>query len=353
MEMDSTDITNSDVHVNKEVTTLDGGLERELIAVDVGYGYVKALTSLIPSKRLSFPSLYAPDSGDKLGVEKFFRKNVGYKVRISGSNPKRYLVGELATTSELMTSVIGPDKPLEVHDLFLLTAVYLMSVSNNPVVDLAIGLPLSYYRNQAEPLLQHLLSLNATVSVDDGPEREISFGRVVIVPQGVGVVVAEGLPDGNGYAGIIDIGQYTTDFLLMDLKTMLPLMDASGSIPRGLYLIEKYMADAYLEATGETLNPQLVSSLLQSKGLITYEGSTLDLSNKYREARKAVSETIAREVLNVWANYRKNMKVTYIAGGGALLLGDLLEKHFPSPSIVEDPVFANARGFMTLALNVD
>jgi plasmid segregation protein ParM len=323
------------------------------IAVDIGYGFVKAVSP--EGKRACFPSLVAPAGTDlDLG---FGGPAPGYRVTVRKVDGKvgEYLVGEAAQGSFLATGFLGAEKPVELHDLLLLTAAYLVSAGGTgpfPVqVDLAVGLPLAFYRAQKDALKARLEALAAWVSVDGGPERYISFRRVLVIPQGAGVVFAQGVPKGRGYAAVVDVGQYTTDYLLVDLKTGRPVVEASGSVEAGCHLVAQRVAQAYLAKTGRPLPPRmerLVLDDLAEMGRTVFRGGELDLSGEYREAVEDTAKAVARQVLSAWRDFADMISVTYLAGGGALLLGEYLAKAFPNPVLVEDAVFANARGYLRM-----
>ncbi|AEG15191.1 hypothetical protein Desku_1611 [Desulfofundulus kuznetsovii DSM 6115] len=324
-----------------------------MIGTDVGYGFTKAVSST--GLRACFPSLVAPAGAD-LGVD-FGGPAPGHRVtvrRIDGQ-VQEYLVGEAARDSFLTSGFLGSEKPIELHDLLLLTAAYLVGAGSTGFppaqVDLAVGLPLAFYKSQKNALKARLKILAAWVSVDGGGERYISFRRVLVVPQGAGVVFAQGLPKGRGYAAVVDVGQYTVDFLLVDLRTGRPVVEASGSVEAGCHLVAQRVAQAYLARTGRPLPPRMECRVLEDLaegGKVIFRGGELDLSREYGEAVEDVAKVVARQVLSAWRDFADSVAVTYLAGGGALLLSERLVKAFPNPVLVEDPVYANALGYLLM-----
>ncbi|ACX52470.1 hypothetical protein Adeg_1368 [Ammonifex degensii KC4] len=324
------------------------------VAVDVGYGFTKAVSG--SGGRACFPSVAAPHRGDVLGVAEVVGiGRVGHRVSVRYLDARReeHLVGEAARESFLASGFLGAEKPENLHNLLLLAGVYLVgggSTGQFPEpLELAVGLPLAFYRSQGKALRERLLRLKAWVSVDGGEERCVSFSRVLVLPQGVGVVFHQGLPEGRGYAGVLDIGEYTTDYLLVDLETGKPLAEACGSVQAGCHLVGHVVSVAWLQATGEPLPPRLLPGVLKDLaegGRTVFRGRELDLSLAYRTALEQAAETIARQVLSVWKDLTSRLAVTYLAGGGSLLLGDALAGRFPNPVLVSDPVFANALAYL-------
>lgn len=332
------------------------GQRARAVSVDVGYGYTKAVSDV--GARACFPSVAAPDGRDILGLAGFFGSVPEHSVTVRAVDgpAKSYLVGEAAQASFFASGFLGAEKPAEVHDLLVLAAAYLVGAGGTgplpgqtPV--LAVGLPLAFYRAQKDAVRERLSRLAAWVSVDGGPERYLSFGRVAVFPQGAGVAFAEDDLPGSGFAGIVDVGQYTTDYLLVDLEAGRPVAEASGSLEVGCHLAVKAVARAFQARTGEPLPQRMegyVLRLLQQGSPVHYRGRELDLSTEYLTAAREAAETVARQVLSAWADWAKFLSVTLLAGGGALVMRDVLMRAFPNARVVDDPIYANAKGYLRM-----
>jgi plasmid segregation protein ParM len=325
------------------------------VAVDVGYGFVKAVSST--GGRVCFPSLAAP-GGPDLGLGGVLGgEGPGHavKVRFLDGRKGEYLVGEAAQGSFLASGFLGAEKPADLHDLLLLTACALVGAGGTGVfpgqADLAVGLPLAFYKAQREALKARLERLSAWVAVDGEEEQYISFRHVLVIPQGVGVVFSQGLPQGRGFAGVMDVGQYTTDFLLVDLRTFNPVVEACGSVEAGCHLVVQRVAQAYLSKTGRPLPLRMERSVLDAarEGQpVPFRGKEVDLAADYEAAVRDVAATVSRQVLSAWRDVADMIGVTYLAGGGSLLLGEHLARTLPNPALVNDPVFANAAGYLRI-----
>lgn len=324
-------------------------------AVDIGYGFTKAVSST--GARACFPSVVAP-GGTDLGLDGLLGgEGPGHamKVRFLDGLKGEYLVGEAAQGSFLASGFLGAEKPADLHDLLLLTACALVDAGGRGPFpgqcDLAVGLPLAFYRAQKDALKARLEGLAAWVSVDRGEEQYISFRRVLVIPQGAGVVFAQGLPQGRGFAGVMDVGQYTTDFLLVDLRTFNPVVEACGSVEAGCHLVAQRVAQAYLSKTGRPLPPRMERSVLDAarEGQpVPFRGKEVYLAADYEAAVRDVAATVSRQVLSAWRDVADMIGVTYLAGGGSLLLGEHLARTLPNPVLVNDPVFANAAGYLRI-----
>ncbi|WP_258360178.1 ParM/StbA family protein [Moorella sulfitireducens (nom. illeg.)] len=239
------------------------------IGVDVGYGFVKVVS---PAARVSFPAVVAPYIENPLaGV---FHDGTGHKVRLqkASGEVEDKLVGEAALRSLAVTATLSREKPAAFHDLMLLAAAYLAGAGDRgpfpKQVDLAVGLPLAYFRAQKDALKKRLEGMAAWVSVDGGEERYISFGKVMVFPQGAGVVLAGELAlPGKGYLGVVDAGIYTTDYLLFEDRgdgVPRPLPEACGSLEVGVHLVHRALAAEFQRQTGAPLAPVMYQDVVES-----------------------------------------------------------------------------------------
>ncbi|MHB8927062.1 MAG: ParM/StbA family protein, partial [Bacillota bacterium] len=124
------------------------------VAVDLGYGFVKAVSE--NGKRVMFPSVVAPDPGGKELAEALGSKP-DYAVTVEhGGRAARYLVGESAATVRNGVRAWEGDQT-EHHNTAILyaTAIALLNVGPGPV-DLACGLPLTAYGSQRGGLASFL-----------------------------------------------------------------------------------------------------------------------------------------------------------------------------------------------------
>lgn len=329
-----------------------------LLSIDVGYGFTKAVTN--SGHRVSFPSVVAPAHVDLFNG--IFNDGIGHKVKMfTLEDSTEKLVGELALNSTAAKNFVARhEKPADIHDLLLLTATYLceagtFSALNKKETDLVVGLPLSFYRGQKETLKDRLSKLSAWISVDGKERKYISFNRVTVFPQGAGALVSLGpsLPK-EGLVGLIDIGTYTTDFMLFGIKNSMPIPmpDASGSIETGIYLAQREIANEFEKQVGSPLPQRMYQKameLARDGKSISFEGRNIDLLPAWKQAQKEIAETIAGHVLALWGDRAGFLDTTVFAGGGSIWFGNILENAFSNTMYAQDGVFANAVGYLKMA----
>lgn len=326
------------------------------VAVDVGYSRTKAASA---RGTVCVPSVVAAAENLPNGV---FTRTIGHTVRVrrAGGHPEEYLVGEAALGSLGAVTTLSREKPREMHDLLVLAAAYLCgagtpaSAFNTQGVELAVGLPLAYVRIQKDALKERLEGLAAWVSVDGGPEKYIRFRRVLVLPQGAAVLAsANSIAPPEGYVGLVDVGCYTTDFLMVTFRDGAPAVipGAWGSLEAGTHLIQRAIADEYQRVMGAPLAPrrldETMRAVLAGKP-VRYRGTQVNLHGALERTRRDTAKLIAQGVLAKWADRTDDLAATLIAGGGALVLGDKLVSELPGGTVVSNPVFANTEGFFHL-----
>ena len=323
---------------------------KRAVSVDIGYGYTKAVSA--SGIKVCLPSAVAP-APDDLGLStgpSFYR----VKVRYLNGRVEERLVGEAALRSSAAVTTLSREKPAELHDLLLLTACVLVGAGGTGPfpgqADIAVGLPLAYFKSQKDALRERLLGLAAWVSVDDNEERYVSFGRVLVLPQGAGAVAAypELLPEG-GLVGVVDVGTYTTDYLLLEKQpgqpNPRPLLEACGSVEAGVHLVLKAVAREFQARTGAPLPPEMWEQAVQARSVF-FGGRSVDLSVAVEKALADAAQAVAQRVLAAWGNRAGFVRATLLVGGGSLLLREHLARALPGAVVAPDSLFANALGFL-------
>lgn len=321
-----------------------------LVSVDLGYGFVKAISE---KGRAIFPSVVCPasesiDTDFGLGA-----KRLGYVVELRGAGSltkNRLFVGELAARDGRAVQLTLARERFARDASIVLAAAAASLVGAEGRVELAFGVPLAYYKTQREEVKRALEGLAMYVRVDDAPERFISFSAVRVFPQGVGALFSvDDLPQ-KGLVGLVDIGYFTTDYLLVELSPhgASPLSGFMSSVEVGVSTAMKVFADAFRDRTGRPL------TLAEAQGLwgreeVTFAGRRLELAPLVQAAREAVGRAVADAVLAAWSEKADFLDGVLLAGGGALEFFDVLREHFCGMELLPDAQFANALGFYRMA----
>lgn len=317
------------------------------IGIDIGYGYTKAVNE--NGQKISFPSLVAPSGPDYLkGV---FSAMDNYQVEITTGRQNTHLfVGEAARSSYAVSRSLARDKLPELHDPLLLTAAALLG-GEDRVLEIGVGLPLAYYVSQKDSLQVRLQSLAAHVKVN-GNKKYVGFPLIKVIPQGAGVLFLkqDALPR-NGFVGVVDIGTYTTEYLLFEIREgrPVPVMEASGSVEAGVHLVNRAIAAEFQTLTGSPLplemEKQVIGKALNGEPVRYYNKDYL-LEGAAITARKNIAMVITQKVISAWGNRTGYIEITFLAGGGPGFFGPDINSSLPNALAVEDAFYANANGYL-------
>lgn len=318
---------------------------KRIFAVDVGYGYTKGVSNC--GKRVCFPSVISP--ARDLPLAELANGTIGHRVTIrkEGMPNERFFVGDLALREGHSVHFTLDDVKHKhpVHDIVLLTALALLDPGG--IDRLVVGLPVDYYREQGKSLVNHLTGLTAVISVNDGPEVQLSLEDVLVYPQGAGAILTVHDIPRSGIVALVDVGYKTTDCVALELKngTTEPVQSMCVSVEAGVLHVHRAVEEEFLKRTGTRLPAAYTEQVMRTRR-IWFKGEELDLSHVLADIRRTVARSIADGVLAAWGN-RANFDVRriYLAGGGALELPELQEM-FPGSSVVPDAQFANALGFL-------
>jgi len=323
------------------------------IAVDVGYSSVKGVSE---HGRVMFPSITAPVSEDLLaGAIK--SSTPKHRVCVRRTNDaKEYLVGDAALMSTSATGFLAQrEKPDGIHDILLQTAAYLLASGESTMIqlDLAIGLPLAYYKVQRAALKNRLEGDLAWVSVDDGRELCLQLASISVFPQGAGALMAAGELPSSGLVVLLDIGSYTTDYLVFDIRQgqPVPVSECCSSIEAGVSLVTRALADEFQHQTGDPLPVRMHENILAKvldREPIIYQGKPVELHKALSTAKAQVGTLIASNVAAALRDRTGFVVQTLLAGGGALLFEQEIARVLPCVRVINDPVFANARGYLNM-----
>ncbi|WP_067729906.1 ParM/StbA family protein [Oceanobacillus damuensis] len=335
----------------------------ENVAVDLGYGYVKAIAS--SGKRVVFPSLvgkgYARSLTSVLGDIPRDMKNIHLTIQEDD-----YFVGELATESRSVSRIFERERFSHVYTKILLnTAIQL--VSDSEIIHLSTGLPLDFYQSQAKEFRQSVQGMQPVVHWLTGPfekkERRINIRQALVFPQGASAIFSalinhEGrytyphLMKESSLIALIDIGFRTTDFVVVEIQengSFIPMAKLSGTVDEGVINLHRDIRQAYkVQTGGADLNEFFISRILTNENL-RYKGKSLDFSGVIYKSKQSIAANIADRLKAVWAEESDLFDGLFLAGGGGELFEPFIQPHFDNRmERINECQFANAIGYLRL-----
>jgi len=320
-----------------------------ITAIDVGYSHTKAATD---GRRAMFPSVLG--EVQQAHLDSALAERNGY-IEVS-TDDGQWFVGDAAIEqSGLRTRRQDRDwiRTPEYRAL-LFSAITELTGAKGVTVELVTGLPVSYFADRGV-LKETLLGVHTIKRAGRDYVQRVEIGDVVILPQGLAAVLAEALnekgvirpgPVSEGMVGLVDIGGHTVN--VATFKELREIARQTLSIDAGMWgsltEIGKRINAAYpgLELQGHEIADAVIG------GTIHYKGDEHDITGIAR----AVLDGFARQILGaasqVWGNAAR-LDVLLVAGGGAEIVGPALLTYHPKTRVVENPQWANCRGFLRFA----
>jgi plasmid segregation protein ParM len=317
-----------------------------MVAVDVGYGLVKAVRD---DRRVAWASTAQPGRASAYAA---LGPADGHSVvvRRPGGEPEAWRLGD-PRGPRAWADVAAAREGYPVH---VLAACAALGVAGD--VSLAVGLPLALWAQpeQRRALRDSLAGLRAEVSIDGGPVAPMAVADVRVLPQAAGAFAAALRADpelASRPCGLIDVGYRTTDYLVMRRAAagLAPDDAACGSADLGIGQVYERVRAA-LEAEAGALVPEgaVEEALEHYGGRMWLRGREVDVAAMVRREAAALAAEVAAAVRRAWGDRLALLGAVLLAGGGGEALAPHLADLHPLLRLVPDPVWANARGFLVM-----
>lgn len=340
----------------------------EHVAVDLGYGYVKAISSTT-GKRVVFPSLVGKGydlsvTGGIFGSRKNDLSNI--YVCYDGEN---YFVGELAEReSRTVSRIFDQERFRHVYTKILLNvAIQLVTEGKVEEVNVSTGLPLDFFKSQSKEFQQSILGEQPVVEWKAGnlfgQKIKLNIKNALVFPQGASAIFTAlinhngnfaypHLMDAGNLIGLIDIGFRTTDFVVIEIQedsSFVPKVKLSGTIDEGVNNLHQQIKQYFKEKTGGAdLNEFHMSKILKN-GYITFKGEKIHFIDVIQSIKKSIATNIADRLKTIWVEEVDLFDKIFLAGGGGSLFYDFIQPHFDNRlELINESQFANAIGYLRL-----
>jgi plasmid segregation protein ParM len=313
--------------------------------LDVGYSHTKAVAR---ERRAHFPSVVGTPDRARFSLN-------GNENSIILTEPQSVAVGQGAVMQSRFLHRREDRRWIESPEWYALTLAALTELSTAHWAELRIvtGLPVAFFDDRAL-VRDRLLGEHKT-------QREGRGGQVFkvtdcrVIPQPFGALLAACLDDrgrvsdtdlATGRVGIVDVGGKTCNLLAVHRLSEISRETASVNAGawdavRGL---RDYLAREYPDL--ELRDHEIIDAI--KARAVRYYGKTVDLSEPLDAILEPLAEQVIAQAGQLW-NGAANLDAILVSGGGALLLGPYVARHFRHARAVADPVFANALGFYRFA----
>ena len=293
----------------------------KIIAVDQGYGNMKTASTVTPTGITAYPSEPIFSGGILEYKGTYYRVGEGHKEFVADkSEDEDYYILTLAAVAREMR--VNHLQEADVH--------------------LAVGLPLTWVRNQKEQFRDYMLR-NEDISLRyEGKEYRIHITGCSVFPQGYPAIV-DRLDGMKGTNLLADIGNGTMNILYLNNRK--PVESKSFTEKIGVNQCMIAAQNAVMDTFGVKIEANTVEQVLRFK--------TADIGEIYLTC----IETVARKyVSDLFATLRKyeynpDLMRLFIVGGGGCLVKNFGEYEESRVTIIDD-ICATAKGYEYLAYTI-
>lgn len=316
--------------------------------IDIGYNATKAVTD---KRRTTFPSVVgSPDRAS-------FTLNGGNEAAIVLLSPSHVLIGEEAVQQSRFLNRREDRRWIDSGEwLELFLAALTELTSGSPVdVEIVTGLPVSFYSDK-EQVQQRLLGEHRV-------QREGRRGQLLrvvnarVIPQPFGSLLAEVLDErgqiqqrdlAQAAVGLIDIGGKTCNLLSVNRLSEIGRETTSVNIGGWnlVRAVRQWLAQHYPGL--DDLRDHQLAAAIQARSLHYYGEPVKDFPAVANDLAADLARQILSEASHLW-NGGATLDAILITGGGALLLGEHIRRHWAHARLVSEPVYGNAVGYWKLA----
>jgi len=324
-------------------------LKKTVVCVDVGFGETKALS---PDKNpVRFPSVIGPAVEYRLGsIAPRIEQDGRVRVWKDGVLLDRLVGHDAVTQTADGWATLSRDRSAE--DMLLLhgAAFYKLGVEGRVV--LVSGTPVSHYpAKESAERVEWQRNLEGSWRVNDA---DIIVENAVPLPQPAGTAYYQGLTTSGafreplvfrGKVGIIDIGQFTTDCIVLDQSVYVE--QRAFTVEAGVSNIRRAIA-VHLSKVARWDGPQYELEQPLREGFVTVAGHRFDLTEVIEQARNDTGMRLQSRLTTEWRNII-GLDLVYLSGGGAYYFEDIIKQLYPDLVVVKEPEMANVRGYLAFA----
>lgn len=314
------------------------------IGLDIGYSATKAVSG---NRQVTFPSVIgSPD-------QPRFAFSGDHTITLVA--PWHIQIGESAITQSRFIQRREDRRWIESNEWYALFLAALTELTDATLAELRIvtGLPVAFFDDR-KTLRDRLLGEHRT----QREGRRAQVFRVVdchVIPQPFGTLLTATLDDrgrivdtalASSTVGVLDIGGKTTNILAAHRLTEIRRETASIDVGAwdAVRAVREWLSEHCPDL--DLRDHQVAEAIIHRQ--VRYYGEALDLSRAVDTALEPLADQVIAAASQLW-NGAAGLDAILVSGGGALLLGPYIQRHFRHARIVPDPVFANAVGFYRLA----
>lgn len=241
----------------------------------------------------------------------------------------------------------------EWYHLFL-AALTELTTANQVEMAVVTGLPVAFFEGDKAAVRERLLG-------DHRAQREGRHAQAFrvtdarVIPQPFGTLLSAALDQNGrivdrelstGAVGVIDVGGKTTN--LLSVNHLSEIGRETSSVSVGAWDAVRAVRD-WLSIQCPDLDlrdHQVVEAIIARR--VKYFGEPIALDGIVDQTLEPLAGEVIASASQMW-NGAAALDAILVSGGGALLLGPYIQRHFRHARVLEDPVFTNADGYWKFA----
>ncbi|AOZ11128.1 ParM/StbA family protein [Cupriavidus malaysiensis] len=324
-------------------------MQQTYIGIDIGRSSTKLVAAWdhdgsIQRKNLIFPSAVSP------AIEITDATTAQHaRSDIVAVGERTFFIGKTALLQgkDEMTGGLRDDWAARPeHMALFLGSLHKLRLGGVPRVDTAIlvlGLPAKHYASQHKQLAKQLSAQAPGCTVRLRPQPLGPLMRALFLDDGRENPEID--PDNERWA-VIEIGQYTTDFALLEHGQVIETASDSGP---GMRLAAEQLIRELQNHRGISIDLPEATEILEKK-VVRHFGESINVEPLVLEAVRPLANVVAQKAEQLFGQSVRKLNGILVAGGGASLIQPHLAAQWRHARLVEDPRFAVAEGFCRFAI---
>lgn len=220
----------------------------------------------------------------------------------------------------------------------LILFLYALAVQKSNCFKVVVGLPVLAYKNNKDMFKNKLLDNKVYNLKLNGIKKTVVIEDLIVFPEGAGAYFS--IPNRSKNSVVIDIGGGTVN--IVGFKN--GKLDKCTTIGKGM--IEFY------NRIRDYLNSKYTLKLeLEDIEVILKEGLRVEGEEVKWSFVREITDYFISGLMNELRNYDIKTSTIYLTGGGSKLLRGSLTKEIKGLIILEDYLFANAKGFKNVGVS--
>ena len=314
-----------------------------ILSIDIGYGYTKGIGP--DGLRFSFPSVIGTAEDIHFATD-LIRGGEELPIKYGDW---RFFYGEQAVLQSRIQSAIFDRSRVHDHTYKMLFVAALVEMAKlmpgAESIKVVTGLPVEFFSDQPEVVK----SFEGIYRINTEHVMKFTVESVVVAPQPFGSLFQELLNEHgkiinnsveNGRVGIIDVGTYTTDFVVSDALRYVQRL--SGSVRIGWSKVVSQVQQALGDLHMLELMPHEVDQAIQAKE-VRVRGEPVSLEPLIKPAVTDVQTAIIARARDLWGE-GTNLDTVLVSGGGGPYLYDAIHDVYPHARLLNNAFWANAEG---------